>query len=913
METKRMNRLLVSTFCVLLSVTAAAWAAEGPAPAPAPAAPAAPAAGTGAAAPSDSLPLLRNTSVSIPWQELRDLLDAARKPEAERPPVSYVYSPAVYAATVGAPAAGTAAGGAATVTVVARCEVDVLADKWALVPLGTASNGLRLVTVDGKPCPVVVKDGSLSALLTGKGTRKLEITLEEKVVTDKGVDRFELPLIPSPIVTLTTTIPRKGLDVASSTAAGVKAEEKGEQTIVVSSHRGGSAAVLSWQARPVRPAAMPTRLYADIETLVSLDDGLARLTSDVRLQVLHTPVDKIRLAVDPKATVLAVTGDGVAGWNLADEKGAKFVEVSFLPPAAGDKTLKVTCERELAEAGGELAIQAVRVDGAKRDRGEIAVASRGGWEVKPVAGAVPAAAPAAAPAAPAAPAAASTAAERVGVSRLSASLRSAGGAGLELAYVYREAPATVTLAVARPKRLPPRIYANTATLVTVEGGRLRCRAEVTYDILHTGVDILRVDLPDGVELLGVTAPSLRHTQVVTEGKKRTLVADLKDVALGAYVLTLTYELRLKDDATAPVVPLISHGEAAQDRGSVALEVRGGLEVQATAKAAERMDVKELTGELWGRASSPLIMAFKYAKPPAELTLAITRHKDLSVLVAMSDVCEAATTVTPDGKSITKMMFVVRNNLKQFMTLRLPEGAEVWSAFVNDRPVTPVRTAAGDVLVPLVKSQLEDNDADNDDEDARTTYIQRRDKRRREETGRADMAKQHVLRDRIKKVQRAEDGPLDLKPYDVEIVFVTPKVKLEDRGDLKLSLPKCDIPTGHLAWAVLLPTGLRVVDSTGNMKEVSSFSLPFRHFADAEYARRGVALAQAQAQEKMAQQAQELAKAMDAMEQVAAAAKAQGVLPVRVEIPFTGTMTRYEKFLVVDEAPEMTVTYRKKTE
>jgi hypothetical protein len=53
--------------------------------------------------------------------------------------------------------------------------------------------------------------------------------------------------------------------------------------------------------------------------------------------------------------------------------------------------------------------------------------------------------------------------------------------------------------------------------------------------------------------------------------------------------------------------------------------------------------------------------------------------------------------------------------------------------------------------------------------------------------------------------------------------------------------------------------------------------------------------------------------MDAMEKLASAAKAQGVLLVRVEIPFTGTMSRYEKFLVVDEAPEMTVTYRKKTE
>ena len=103
-------------------------------------------------------------------------------------------------------------------------------------------------------------------------------------------------------------------------------------------------------------------------------------------------------------------------------------------------------------------------------------------------------------------------------------------------------------------------------------------------------------------------------------------------------------------------------------------MRGGYEVVPAVTGAERVDVKELPQVLWGLARSPLLFGYRYdsgAMP--KVSLSLTRHRDLDVLVAMSDVCEVSTTYTPDGKSVTKMMFVVRNNLKPFMTLKMPDG------------------------------------------------------------------------------------------------------------------------------------------------------------------------------------------------------------------------------------------------
>jgi hypothetical protein len=346
------------------------------------------------------------------------------------------------------------------------------------------------------------------------------------------------------------------------------------------------------------------------------------------------------------------------------------------------------------------------------------------------------------------------------------------------------------------------------------------------------------------------------------------------------------------------VGLVAHPDAEIDRGSVGIEVRSNYEVAPAAEGFERIDEKELPSTLWNAAGSPVLFAYRYAAPQPAMSLGLTRHEDLSVLVAMSDFCEAATVITPDGKPVTKMMFIVRNNLKPFLALKLPEGAEMWSALVDDRPVTPARNGKGDVLIPLKKSE----EVDEDDEES---YRARREKRRKE-----GPEGQMVQADRVHKLKERPESmaePKDLKPYDVEIVFVGKKVDLAERGQVKLLLPQSDVPVGHLAWAVFLPKSLHVTDSAGNLQEVSNFTLPFRHFGVVEcLKRRAQELKQAQeAMKAMEQAAQQLDKA--------AAAKAQGVLPVRIEIPITGEIYKFEKFLVVDDTPELSVSYRRKTE
>jgi len=455
---------------------------------------------------------------------------------------------------------------------------------------------------------------------------------------------------------------------------------------------------------------------------------------------------------------------------------------------------------------------------------------------------------------------------------------------------------SITLQWSSRDARPARVTVQQFHHVVLDRGLIRNTTTLQYDILRAPVESLRIAIPDGIEITRVSGDQLSDYAIDEAAKPRTLTVQLKEPTQGASRLVVQYEQRLKDDQLNPALALLSPQDVASESGFVGIEVRGNYEVTPTVEKADRVDVAQLPEVLWSTARSPLRFGYRYDKPGATLSVALRPLQDLEVLIAMSDISEVSTTVTPEGKVITKMIMIVRNNQKSHLRVTLPEGSQLWSAFVDDRPVTPSKDEKGDVLLPLRKSESVDRDDD-------TNYMNKRQQRRQNE---GLQAQQHAMQERIKQLESDDDDVSDLKPYDVELVYISPNVVLAERGQIKLALPKVDMPIGQLAWAVFLPSSSRVVDSTGNIREVNAFSLPFRHFGES-------AIAESKAMDKLASAQQALAQmdAAKAMEQVALSSKAKGVLPVRVEIPIAGSIYRFEKMLSVDEMPAIELTYVKR--
>jgi hypothetical protein len=136
----------------------------------------------------------------------------------------------------------------------------------------------------------------------------------------------------------------------------------------------------------------------------------------------------------------------------------------------------------------------------------------------------------------------------------------------------------------------------------------------------------------------------------------------------------------------------------------------------------------------------------------------------------------------------------------------------------------------------------------------------------------------------------------MSAFSVELVYVTNEPALEKRGRLSADLPVVDVPTSQLQWQLWVPESVKVKKRSdeGSVRHVQSFSAAPRMPSDAVV----TANQRAQVQQRATAQAE-------------AGAMGQGVEPVEVELPLTGNVRRYEKTLVLNEALNVSVEYKRK--
>lgn len=192
-----------------------------------------------------------------------------------------------------------------------------------------------------------------------------------------------------------------------------------------------------------------------------------------------------------------------------------------------------------------------------------------------------------------------------------------------------------------------------------------------------------------------------------------------------------------------------------------------------------MDVKETNPYLRSLAHFPPQAAFRYHRQPNEtpaLALAWVRFPDGSVLAAVAESAVVTTLVTSEGKSLTEIKLVVRNQAQPFLKVGLPAGATIVSADVADEPVKPLAGTDGN-RVPLLRP-----------------------------------------------------GFRPTGPYTVSFVFMHSGAPFAKKGGAELSLPAMDIPISLLNWEVFLPEQYKVRDFGGDVIAANLVPPAFRPMA-----------------------------------------------------------------------------------
>jgi hypothetical protein len=305
-----------------------------------------------------------------------------------------------------------------------------------------------------------------------------------------------------------------------------------------------------------------------------------------------------------------------------------------------------------------------------------------------------------------------------------------------------------------------RFLSDAKTLVSVSEALMRVTVLADITVVQGDPSQFHVALPAGYEVTGVTGPTLDSNEIHSD------VLTLKVNAASQRTHQFLISMERTIDTTKTDAPLLTFENAQRETGEVLVEGAGTMEITATEGGGlKRMDVKETNPYLRSLAHFPAQAAFRYHRQPNETpTLALdwVRFPDGSVLAAVAESATVTTMVTSEGKSLTEVKLLIKNQAQPFLKIALPKGVNILSADVAGERVKPVQGPDGS-RVPLLRPGFHPTEA-----------------------------------------------------YTISFVFMHDGAPFAKKGGAELSLPNMDIPISLLNWEVFLPEQYKVKDFGGDV-------------------------------------------------------------------------------------------------
>ena len=323
-----------------------------------------------------------------------------------------------------------------------------------------------------------------------------------------------------------------------------------------------------------------------------------------------------------------------------------------------------------------------------------------------------------------------------------------------------------------------RFLADEKTLVSVSDAEMRVAVLADVNVLQGEPAQFQLEIPTGYQITGVTGATLDSSETQPGG----LILKVNAPAQRTHQFLISMERAI--DGLEADAPFLSFKSAQRETGEVLVEGAGTMEITAKEGGGlKRMDVKEANPYLRSLAHYPPQAAFRYHRQPSEtptLALEWLRFPDGSVLAAVAESAVVTTLVTSEGKSLTEVKLILKNQAQPFLKVALPAGATILSADVAGERVKPVQGPDGN-RVPLLRT-----------------------------------------------------GFRPTSSYTVSFVFMHSGAPFAKKGGAELILPNMDIPISLLSWEVFLPQQYKVKDFGGDVIAANLVPAAFREGVTMNY-------------------------------------------------------------------------------
>ena len=564
------------------------------------------------------------------------------------------------------------------------------AEAWVRVASATAA---LLSATQGSGDVVTAVSGDWHrARVVGKGKHALKVRFRLAIDRSEGLSKVHLSLDRRSITTVEVEVSGERPVTFEPTVpvlSEIVADGDKRKTIARVALPPSRSVIISW---PEATAAPEKVIHINSETtqLITLEPGAIRSKVHMAFHIARGKAKELRIAYPDGISVTEVSGQGIE-WDtfkpegdvprhilvvLGEERTGRFdLQLTLQGSAPIDEgaAINVPIVYPIAVSPNDHHVGVVAlVDGDKVGFAQVEPTNytRGGEEKVPVA--------------------------------LRKDIK------INQAFAHVGEPSAIKTTVTTEKRRELNFDARVETRYLVKEGVVVGNASVMVDVKSGRLDSLTLSLPSsGVKPLRWTFPNKNKEpeETVRDDGRTAYTLRFTRPVDGGTVINLEFEQLLDKDVSSVALPDVRVEGADVEEGTLGIAAEQGVEVtHESATDLRNMDVSELPNSLVLNSEREIRLGYKYPRGPWTLKLNITRHRAEATPQAVIESAWFETIMLSDGKRFTRAVFLVANDLQQYLRLETPAGFRPDSYVVDGERVKAGRDEDGILAIPLPKGK-----------------------------------------------------------------------------------------------------------------------------------------------------------------------------------------------------------------
>ncbi len=451
-------------------------------------------------------------------------------------------------------------------------------------------------------------------------------------------------------------------------------------------------------AIPLVVGAVQPQVYVVNSSLIRLEERELKLETHLDVDIRKSGIFELRLTF-PRELRLA---DDIRGPNIEDwrqDRENETLAITFQGKVSGQLQVVLRAEMTLEEDYQGLRVPRVVAQNVKKEVGYLAFATALAIRMSAPPDQVKGLNP-------------------IALTELSVPLlKGAPRDEMALAFKFLKPDWTLDLAI---EPIQPVVNALATSRVELSSTVEYTTARVQYEIRQAGIDTFYLEFPAGARAVEIEGQHIKERSPIdalpaAEGAEEAEAEQdtgrpiwrvvLQKKIKPKYGLAVSFERALGAGTQDKRARVSYEGVKAlrvqREEGYVVLAARTNVEVEPPKiDKAYPVDPSQIPDQSLVLQGAPAIWACQYMAHPYSLTLDVIKHEDVEVITAVANLAWFETVVARDGRSITDLFLIMRNNNQQYLKLKVPEGAEIWEAKVNAQTVDAARDKFDRVLVPI---------------------------------------------------------------------------------------------------------------------------------------------------------------------------------------------------------------------